>query len=167
MGKVDTHALVRKFGKDLPRFADGRVDYSGATQMPVLTCFVESRGKILLLKRSPKVRSYQGRWCTVAGAIDQPKPIEDLAYAELKTELGLRPEDIERLVIGQPYEFSDPELKKHWRVLPMLARLRGTPRIEIDWEHTDFEWIMPEDLCNYDTVPRLEESMRRALKAAM
>jgi len=165
--KLDTAALIEKYGKDLPRFADGRVDYGGATHMPVLSCFVESHGKLLLLKRSGKVRSYQGKWCAVAGFIDQAKPIEDIAYAELKAELGLGRDDIAELVLGQPYDYADDALGKCWRVYPMLARLRGTPRIEIDWEHTDFEWIAPEDLGNYDTVPKLDESMRRAIRAAI
>jgi 8-oxo-dGTP pyrophosphatase MutT (NUDIX family) len=165
--KVDTAALIEAFGKGLPRFADGRVDFREADQMPVLTCFVECQGKLLLLKRSSKVRRYQGKWCAVAGFIDQAKPLEEIAYAELKAELGLSPGDVASLAVGEPYDFTDEALQKHWRVHPMFARLKGTPRIEIDWDHTDFEWVKPEELCNYDTVPMLEESMRRAIRAAI
>lgn len=165
--KVDTTALLEKYGKGLPRLPDGRVDFSEASVLPVLSCFVECNGKLLLLKRSSKVRSYQGKWCAVAGFIDQPRPLEEIVYAELKAELGLKPEDVAGIAAGQPYEFTDEQLGKRWIVHPLFARLKGTPRIEIDWEHTDFEWIRPEDLANYDTVPMLEESMRRAIKAAI
>lgn len=165
--KLDTQALIDKFGEGLPRLPDGRVDFSGAAAMPVLTCFVECQGKLLLLKRSNKVRSYQGKWCGVAGFIDQAKPVEDIVYAELKAELGLGPQDVESMALGQPYDFTDTALNRRWRIHPMFVRLKGTPRIDIDWEHTDFEWILPQDLGNYDTVPMLEESMRRAIRAAL
>lgn len=165
--KLDTRTLIEKFGEGLPRFPDGRVDFSQAQAMPVVTCFLECQGKILLLKRSTKVRSYQGKWCGVAGFIDQAKPIEEIVHAELRAELGLSPQDVESMALGQPYDFADATLGRSWRVHPMFVRLKGTPRIEIDWEHTDFEWVLPEDVSNYDTVPMLEESMRRAIRAAI
>jgi 8-oxo-dGTP pyrophosphatase MutT (NUDIX family) len=165
--KLDTQALVERFGAGLPRLPDGRVDFSAATELPVLVCFVECQGKILLLKRSSKVRSYRGKWCGVAGYIDQARPVEDIVYAELKSELGLSPQDVDSMSLGQAYDFADPALNRRWRIHPMFVRLKGTPQIEIDWEHTDFEWILPEDLDAYDTVPMLEESMRRAIRAAI
>lgn len=165
--KVDTAALLEQYGKDLPRLPDGRIDFRDATDMPVLSCFVECQGRLLLLKRSAKVRSYQGKWCVVAGVIDQPKPLEELVHIELRAELGVKPEDVASIAIGEAYAFTDERLGKRWIVHPLFVRLKGTPRIEIDWEHTDFEWIRPEELGKYDTVPMLEESMRRAIKAAL
>lgn len=165
--KLDTQAVIEKYGEGLPRMPDGRVDYSQADVLPVLTCFVECQGKILLLKRSGKVRSYRGKWCGVAGFIDQAKPVEDIVHQELKTELGLTPQDVASISVGQPYEFEDAALQRRWRIHPVFVRLQGTPRIDIDWEHSDFEWILPESLGDYDTVPMLEESMRRAIRAAL
>lgn len=164
---VDTGALIEEFGKDLPRLPGGRVDFSSARRLPVLVCFVECEGRLLLLKRSGKVRSYQGKWCAVAGIIDQAKPLEDLVLGELARELGLGVSDVAAIAAGEPYEFADPLLGRSFRIHPVLARLSGKPRIEIDWEHTDFEWITPEQLDQYDTVPMLEESMRRAIRAAL
>ena len=165
--KLDTQAIIEEFGQGLPRLPDGRVDYSQARTMPVLTCFVECKGRILLLKRSSKVRSYRGKWCGVAGFIDQAKPVEEIIHQELKVELGLSPQDVTSMNMGQPYDFEDVALQRRWRIHPVFVRLQGTPRIDIDWEHTDFEWIRPEDLGDYDTVPMLEESMRRAIRAAI
>lgn len=165
--KVDTAAVLREFAQGLPRLAGGRVDYSSAQRLPVLVCFAECAGRILLLKRSAKVRSYPGKWGAVAGFIDRDQPLEELARAELKRELGVPPECVLRLALGEPYEYADPLLDRTWRIYPMLARLSGTPRIEIDWEHTDFEWIEPQRLAEFDTVPMLEESLRRAIRAAL
>lgn len=150
----------------LPRFPDGRIDYSHADKAPVLTCFVTYQDKILLLKRSAKVRTYQSKWCAVAGYLDEAKPLEEKALQELKEELGIQPAWVERLVMGEPYEFQDEQHKKTWRVHPMLAVMKAPIALEIDWEHTDFKWIDPARLSEFDTVPMLAESLKRALAAA-
>ncbi|MCL0057688.1 hypothetical protein M1N05_01270 [Dehalococcoidales bacterium] len=36
----------------------------------VVTCFLESDGEILILRRSAQVSSYQGRWAGVSGYIE-------------------------------------------------------------------------------------------------
>lgn len=165
--KPDIAAILEEFAQGLPRLPGGRVDYSSARRVPVLVCFVEAGGKILLLKRSSKVRSYPGKWGAVAGCIDRNLPLEELACAELRAELALPAESVASLALGEPYEYTDPLLARTWCIHPLLARLSGTPRIEIDWEHTDFEWIEPQRLAEYDTVPMLEESLRRAIRAAL
>ncbi|MCL6557058.1 MAG: NUDIX domain-containing protein [Burkholderiales bacterium] len=165
--RLNTAALIEEMGRGLPRLPGGRVDYSHATRVPVLVCFVEYGGRLLLLKRSARVRSYPGKWGAVAGIIDRALPIEELALAELKRELGIGPQEVASLTLGEPHEYHDATLGRSWRLYPMLARLAGTPRIEIDWEYSDFEWITPERLADYDTVPLLEESLRRALRAAL
>lgn len=161
---MDIAALLAEYA-NLPRLADGRIDYAQADKAPVLSCFITYQGKILLLKRSCKVRAYQGKWCTVAGYMDEVKPLQDKALQELKSELGIKPEYIAKLALGEPYEFQDMELRKTWNIHPMLVVLKQPIEVNIDWEHADFEWINPARLAEYDTVPMLAESLRRALAA--
>lgn len=162
--EVQINQVLREFAEKLPRRPDGKIDYSHASKAPVLTCFVMFSDKLLLLKRSNKVRTYQGKWCAVAGYLDEPRPISEKAFDELKEELGLMREIVDHLVFGEPYEFTDAPLKKTWLVHPVLAVLNRAPEIEIDWEHVDFEWIIPDQLSQYDTVPKLQESLNRVLK---
>lgn len=150
---------------DLPRFPDGRIDFSGADQAPVLSCFVSYRGKVLLLKRSARVRGYQGKWGTVAGYIDEPLSLEQKAIKELRQETGITPDQVERFVVGEPYDFKDESFAHAWRIFPMLAVLKSPVEVTIDWEHTDYKWVEPLRLTEYDTVPRLAESLQRALRA--
>ena len=37
----------------------------------------------------------------------------------------------------------------------------GSRGITFDWEHTEYKFIKPEDLNDYDTVPNLEFGMKR------
>jgi len=147
----------------LPRFPDGRIDYSNSDKAPVLTCFVRFEDKILLLKRSERVRTYQGKWHTVAGYIDEIKPIRQKALEELEEELKIFSKDVSHFTAGEPYEFFDEGAKKSWIVHPVLVELKKKLAVTLDWEHTEFKWISPDEVEGYDTVPKLEESLRRVL----
>jgi 8-oxo-dGTP pyrophosphatase MutT (NUDIX family) len=160
--EVDIESLLRQFS-ELPRRPDGRVDYSHSDKAPVVTCFVKWGDRILLLKRSHRVRAYRGKWCTVAGYIDEPKPIRAKALEELSEELGISETDVTGMVIGGSYEFFDPEARKTWIVHPVLVQVNRQPQMQLDWEHTDSQWILPEEINDYDVVPKLEESLRRVL----
>lgn len=164
MSAIDIQRELEAYAA-LPRLPDGRIDFSGADKAPIISCFVTFRGKVLLLKRSAKVRSYQGKWCGVAGFMDEPTSIEAKAYKEIRQETGITAEQIERLAVGEPYEFVDETLGRVWRVYPMLAVLKGPADVAIDWEHTDYKWVEPLRLAEYDSVPRLADSLQRALRA--
>jgi hypothetical protein len=63
----DLKLLLDEFSKILPKFPDGRINYTTSQRCPVITCFVMYEGKILLLKRSDKVGTYKGFWNSVSG----------------------------------------------------------------------------------------------------
>jgi ADP-ribose pyrophosphatase YjhB (NUDIX family) len=155
--------ILRKFSK-LPRFPDGRIDYSNSDKALVLTCFVKYGNKILLLKRSEKVNSYRGKWSAVAGFIDEPKSIEEKLMEELKEEIGILKKNILKIRMGELFEVYDDSIKKTWIILPVLAELKSRPVIKLDWEHTDFKWITSNEMKNYDTDFKLEETLRKVLK---
>ncbi len=161
--EMETSEVLREFAEKLPRFPDGRIDYSNSDKAPVLTCFVRFEDKILLLKRSDRVRTHKGKWYTVAGYVDEPKPIREKALEELHEELGISEQNILQCKIGSPYEFFDPDEQKTWLVHPVLVELKQRPEIKLDWEHTEFKWISPYELTTYVTVPKLEESLKRVL----
>lgn len=159
---MDTQKILAPY-QHLPRLSDGRIDYANSERAPVLVCFVFYKGKIVLLKRSSQVRAYAGKWCTVAGYIDEAKSLQEKASRELEQELGLKAGDILSITAGEPYEFQDTELNKRWHIHPLAVVLSHAVEVTIDWEHADFEWIEPAQLAEYDTVPMLDESLRRAM----
>lgn len=110
--KLKIAQVLKEFAEKLPRFPDGRIDYSHLDKAPVLTCIVKFQDKIILLKRSDRVRTYQGKWNTVAGYLDELKPIREKALEVVKEELGITQKDILQVKLGSPYEFSDPDAKK-------------------------------------------------------
>jgi 8-oxo-dGTP diphosphatase len=156
--QFDIPELLSDFSAKLPHFPDDRIDYTVSDIALVLTCFVALDGKILILKRSDKVGTYRGMWNSVAGYIDEAVPLEEKIYEELREELGITAESVSGIVIGRTYEFHDEDLSKTWIIVPCLATLKTEPRIVLDWEHTDYRWIEPSSLKEYEIVPNLDIS---------
>jgi len=155
---------IEGFAERLPKFPDGRIDYSNSDIAPVITVFVKHKDEILLLKRSDKVRTYQGKWNTVAGYLDELKSIREKILEELRDELGINEDNISSIRLGEPYQFTDTKANKTWIVHPILVGLKNKPDIKLDWEHTEYKWIRPEELEDFDTIPRLDKSLKNALK---
>ena len=154
--------IIEEFDKRLPKFPDGRIDYSKSNKAPVIIIFVKYKDKILLLKRSNKVSNYRGKWNTVAGYLDELKPIHKKVLEELNEELGITKNEILSINIGKFYEFTDIDINKTWLILPILVELKEIPSIKLDWEHIEFKWIKEEELTKFDTVPKLEKSLENA-----
>ena len=129
----------------------------------VVTCFLESGGEILLLRRSGQVGSYQGRWAGVSGYIE--KAPDEQALVEIEEEAGLCGEDLKLIKRGKPLSVEDEELGVRWVVHPYLFRIKDRGKIKIDWEHKEIRWINPKDIDNYQTVPMLKETLARVYRA--
>src|SRR5579872_4978702 len=100
----------------------------------VVTVFLESEGKILLLHRGSRVGTYTGRWAGVSGSIDPGNTPEQQARVEIREETGLRDDDIQFLSAGRPVAFADAEHGWEWIVHPFRVAVLHPDRIRIDWE---------------------------------
>ena len=152
--------LIEEFAQKLAKFPDGRIDYSNSDTAPVVTIFVKYEDKILLLKRSDRVRAYQGKWNSVAGYLDELKPIRQKTLEEIKEETGIKEDNILSIRIEESYKFKDTEIGKTWIIHPVIAELKNRPEIQLDWEHTEYKWIKSEELKNFDIVPSLDKSLK-------
>lgn len=153
--------LVKQFAKKLPRFEDGRIDYRSSDTAPVTTIYVRSNGEILLLKRSDRVGAYPRKWNSVSGFLDHVRPLRDKVLEELREELQITEDNIHSILYGENYRFTDQG--KTWIVFPVLAELKQKPEIILDWEHTEYKWIKPEELKEFDIVPNLDKGLEHVL----
>ncbi len=129
------------------------------TEKNVVTCFLESQGEILILQRSDKVGSYQGRWAGVSGYVESTP--DEQALTEIGEEVGLGGEDIKLLKKGKPLSMEDEKLGVRWIVHPYLFHISDRDKVRIDWEHKETKWIKPGALASYQTVPMLKETLAR------
>jgi 8-oxo-dGTP diphosphatase len=124
----------------------------------VVTVFLEYEQKILLLRRSLKVRTMQSLWAAISGYIEDKDPLSQ-ARKEIEEETGLSNEKVKLLCVGKPLEAVEtgkPDVI--WIVHPFLFN-SSTNLIRIDWEHDELRWINPTDIQSYDTVPKLKEAL--------
>ena len=125
----------------------------------IVTAFIEYRGKILLLRRSQKVKTMKGKWACVSGYIEKSEEPVRRAITEIKEETGFTDENIKFLEEGKPLEAADNMRPNNitWVVHPFYFR-SNTNDVRLDWEHDAYKWIHPSELEKFDTVPRLKEA---------
>ena len=128
----------------------------------VVTCFLESENKILILRRSEQVSSYRGRWAGVSGYVETTT--DKQALVEIEEETSLSGEDLKLVKRGKPLLIEDEKLGVKWMVHPYLFHIKDRGKIKIDWEHKETRWIDPKDIANYETVPMLKETLARVYK---
>jgi len=124
----------------------------------IITVFLEHDKKILILKRSQKVKTMKTKWAGISGYIEHEEPVKR-ALKEIAEETGLKNQNVTLLRIGKPLEAVEsdkPEIT--WIVHPFLFS-SSTDQIRIDWEHDEYRWIDPKEIENYETVPRLEDAL--------
>jgi hypothetical protein len=80
----------------------------------------------------------------------------------LREELEIEENNILSIRLGERYKLIDKG--KTWIVHPVLVKLKSWPEIKLDWEHVEYKWIKPGELKKFDIVPKLDESLKRALK---
>lgn len=123
----------------------------------MVTCFLESEGQILILRRSEQVGSYRGRWAGVSGYIEQTD--DEQALTEIDEETGLRKEDVRLIRKGEPLPVVDEKLGMRWVVHPYLFHITDRNKVRVDWEHKEARWVDPRDIDSYQTVPKLKEAL--------
>ena len=136
---------------------------SNLQEKKVVSCFLESDGEILILRRSGQVGSYQGRWAGVSGYIETTA--DEQALTEIEEETSLSGEDLKLIKKGRPLEVKDDKLGVKWVVHPYLFHIKDRDKIKIDWEHKEVRWIQPKDIDNFETVPKLKETLARVYRS--
>ena len=122
----------------------------------IVTSFIRDNEKLLILKRSDKVKSMKGLWAGVSGIIEKNEEPLQRAKIEIFEEVGISEEDITLVKAIQEIRVNSPQYKTHeWEIFPFLFESKN-PTIRLNWENSDFKWINVDELENYETVPSLE-----------
>lgn len=133
----------------------------------VVTCFLErtdeQEPRILIVRRSQRVGSYHGHWAGISGFIEPDVTPDEQAYLEIGEETGLLPERVRMLRRGKVVEHRDEALGRHFYIHPFLFHVVTPEDVKIDWEASEFRWIPPSELLQYETVPKLSEAFASAL----
>lgn len=132
-------------------------------ESPVVTCFLEWEGKILLVRRSRKVGSYQGRWSGISGYVEPGNTPYAQALEELREETGLEERDISLVKEGEVLPVMDEKMGKRWLVHSFRFRIGADAarKLTLNWENREMKWIAPSALSRHKTVPQLAAVWQR------
>ena len=124
----------------------------------IVTSFIMDDDKVLILKRSDKVKSMKCLWAGVSGIIekDDKTPL-DRAKTEILEETGINKNEIELLKSIEQIKIESAQYRNHeWNIFAFLFKTKN-PKIKLNWENSDYSWINPNEIKNYETVPELEK----------
>ena len=128
-----------------------------------VTSFLESDNEILILLRSEHVSTYPGKWAGISGSVDKGKTVDEQAVLEIEEETGLSGDQLKLVKKGQPLSFYDVNLTVRKVIHVYLFHIEDRSKIRIDWEHREMKWIKPEDIDNYDVMPKLKEVLGKVI----
>lgn len=122
----------------------------------IITCFLKNGNKILILKRSKKVKSMKGLWAGISGIIENNESPLQRAKIEIFEELGINDDKVKLVKESNEMTILSPQYENHeWKVYPFLFSVEN-PKIKLNWENSEYRWIKVEEIKNYETVPSLD-----------
>jgi 8-oxo-dGTP pyrophosphatase MutT (NUDIX family) len=123
----------------------------------IVTSFIRDNDKLLILKRSDKVKSMKGLWAGISGIIENDEEPLERAKIEIFEEVGITEDKISLIKATDEMRIHSPQYKNHeWEIFPFLFE-SSNPTIKLNWENSDFKWIFVDELEKYETVPSLQK----------
>ena len=127
----------------------------------IVTTFLKNSDKILLLKRSQKVKSMKNLWAGISGIIEGDEKPLNRAKIEVYEEVGMEESNIKLIKEGDVILIESPQYENHqWEVYPFLFSCHNRD-IKLNWENSDSKWISVNELNEFTTVPSLDKVLTR------
>ncbi|MFP4005427.1 MAG: NUDIX domain-containing protein [Candidatus Hadarchaeia archaeon] len=135
--------------RKLPKFDDGRINYTDAEKAPVVVIFMKYENEILIMKRSQNVGTHPGKWGLVAGYLDELKSVIGKGLEEISEETGIEEDKIEVMERKGKLKWFSDEAETTYISYILLVKLNDKPEIKLSWEHEDYKWIDIEEADKY------------------
>lgn len=129
----------------------------------IVTSFIQDEQKLLILRRSNKVKTMKGLWAGISGIIEKNETPLTRAKIEIYEETGISEDKIRLVKNAEKLRIHSPQYENHeWEIFPFLFEAKK-PVIKLNWENSEYMWIAIDELKNYDTVPSLEKVLQNLL----
>lgn len=119
----------------------------------VIVAVLKHGSKILILKRSQEKTFDPNRWEFVSGFVKKGD-LKNFAIEQVLLETGI---DGEIVKIGADFEAYDRYGK--WLIHPFLFET-DKKEVILSVAHTEYKWISPYELKNYETVKDLNRNLK-------
>jgi 8-oxo-dGTP diphosphatase len=121
----------------------------------VVTAVIGNNNKILILRRSKRVKSFRQKWACISGYFETNEDLLSRALTEIREETKISNKD---LILRKILDQFDILLDNRGilKIQPFYF-LSSTTNIVLNWEHDSYEWISKDQVNNYKFVPRLRD----------
>lgn len=138
----------------------GQMDFTHARWAPVMNCVLCYEGKILVVRRSFDMALYPGHWNGISGFLDDQKDLRGKVEEEIGEEIGMAPDCIERIELGEIFDQESPDYGKTWVVHPVLVRV-NTDDVTLNWEGAEHRWISFDEAESLALLPGFSGVLKR------
>ena len=129
----------------------------------IVTSFIQDEQKLLILRRSNKVKTMKGLWAGISGIIEKNETPLTRAKIEIYEEAGISEDKIKLIKKADKLRIHSPQYENHeWEIFPFLFEAKN-PDIKLNWENSEYKWITRDELKNYNTVPSHEKVLQNLL----
>jgi len=128
----------------------------------IVTSFLSSEEKYLILKRSDNVKSMRGLWGGVSGIIEGDEAPLQRAKIEIFEETGIEENKIILSKTASEMRVSSQYSNHGWIIHPFLFTIKES-KIKLNWENSEYRWISPDEISKYRTVPSLGKVLARLM----
>jgi mutator protein MutT len=114
--------------------------------IPVVRLIIENtEGKVLILKRADSEYATD-RWCLPGGKVDYGNTVEETIAKELREETSLSCQSAQFLF----FQDSLPVAVGKMHCINLYFKCIATGKIRLNDESTEYAWIGPSDMKQYD-----------------
>ncbi len=128
----------------------------------IVTSFLSSEEKYLILKRSQNVKSMRGLWGGVSGIIEGSEEPLQRAKIEIFEETGISENNLTLSRTSSQMRVSSQYSNHGWIIHPFLFSVKES-QIKLNWENSEFSWISSSEISKFNTVPSLDKVLARLL----
>ena len=127
----------------------------------IVTAFVRDvrTDKVLLLRRSNRVRTMRGKWSGISGIIEGNEKPLNRAKTEIFEEAGIARSKIRLIRSADGIRIKSPQYRNHEWVVSAFLFEADSPPVRLNWENSDYRWVKIAEMGKYETVPDLYRVM--------
>jgi len=120
----------------------------------------DSQNRALIVKRASGTSWMPGKWSLVGGHVEEGETAEEGMRRETKEETSLDLGSMDLISV----DTIQMEGKDDLANIHFYATREFTGDVTLDYENDDFAWIAMEEIEQYDSVPDLKSSLKKALE---
>jgi 8-oxo-dGTP pyrophosphatase MutT (NUDIX family) len=102
-------------------------------------------------------------WAGISGIIEGNEEPLYRAKKEIHEETNITEDQITLIRAAVQMRTESPQYENHeWLIFPFLFSVKN-PKIKLNWENSEYQWITPSDLKKFEIVPSLEKVLASLL----